>query len=74
MALSPETFASCVELDSRDLRTVKYLKGETLDVSDLVRPGQKGWQLVCTDGYALGFGKLSGGSLKNKYYPGWRLQ
>ena len=31
------------------------------------------WQLVCVDGYPLGWGKLSGGTLKNKYLPGWRL-
>lgn len=74
MALSPETFASCIDLDSRDVKTIKYLKGETLDVSDLAGREKKGWQLVCTDGYALGFGKLSKGILKNKYYAGWRLQ
>ena len=29
---------------------------------------------VCVDGYPLGFGKLSGQMLKNKYLPGWRWQ
>ena len=27
-------------------------------------PKEKGWYLVCVDGYPLGFGKLSGGTLK----------
>ena len=30
------------------------------------------WRLVCVDGFPLGWGKLSNGMLKNKYYPGWR--
>ena len=29
--------------------------------------------LVCVDGYPLGWGKLAGGMLKNKYLPGWRM-
>ncbi|MCD7744533.1 MAG: RsmF rRNA methyltransferase first C-terminal domain-containing protein [Lachnospiraceae bacterium] len=32
------------------------------------------WVLVCADGYALGWGRLTGSQLKNKYYPGWRMQ
>ena len=73
MALSPETFDSCIDLSSKDIRTLKYLKGETIDTSDLPAARKKGWQLVCADGFALGWGKLNGGILKNKYYPGWRL-
>ena len=74
MALRPDEFASCIHLNSEDIRTVKYLKGETLDVSDLPCKKDKGWQLVCAGAYPLGFGKLSGGILKNKYYAGWRWQ
>ena len=74
MALRPDEFASCIHLNSEDIRTVKYLKGETLDVSDLLCKKDKGWQLVCAGAYPLGFGKLSGGILKNKYYAGWRWQ
>lgn len=73
MALSPETFDSCINLSSKDVRTLKYLKGETIDTSDLPAVRKKGWQLVCVDGFVLGWGKLNGGILKNKYYPGWRL-
>lgn len=74
MALSPETFDSCVMLSSKDIRTVKYLKGETIDITDIKTVREKGWQLVCVDGFALGFGKLDRGILKNKYYAGWRMQ
>ena len=77
MALRKEEFDSVLDLPSEDVRTVKYLKGETisLDPAKDGKPGRSsGWQLVCTDGYPLGFGKLSGQNLKNKYHPGWRWQ
>ena len=74
MALKPEAFVSCIRLEPEDVRAVKYLKGETLDVSDLPVTKQKGWQLICVKDYPLGFGKLAGGVLKNKYYAGWRWQ
>ena len=50
------------------------LKGETIEVDDLPLKRQKGWQLVCVDGFPLGWGKLVNGSLRNKYLPGWRWQ
>lgn len=76
MALKGNGFVSCVSFSREDERVIRYLKGETLDVQDMLEqiPRRKGWQLVCVDGYPLGWGKLSGNSLKNKYYAGWRWQ
>lgn len=74
MYLSRDTYRKILDLPSSDERVIKYLKGETLDVEDLTDPGDKGWYLVCVDGYPLGFGKLAGQTLKNKYLPGWRWQ
>ena len=62
-----------INLKKDDIRTIKYLKGETLDVSDISKT-MKGWVLVCVEGYPLGFGKCAKGSLKNKYAQGWRWQ
>ena len=62
------------DLPAEDPRVIRYLKGETLDVEDLVSTREKGWFLVCVDGYPLGFGKLVNQTLKNKYLPGWRWQ
>ena len=73
MSLKKEEYAHVLNFPEADSRITKYLKGETLDVSDMVPGKDKGWQLVCVDGYPLGWGKLSGGTLKNKYLPGWRL-
>lgn len=72
MALRKTDYANTVDLKTGDERVFRYLKGETLDLEELVSRKAKGWCLVCVDGFPLGWGKLSNGSLKNKYYPGWR--
>ena len=74
MNLKKEEYPRIIDLPVSDERVIKYLKGETLDVEDIVSPKEKGWYLVCVDGYPLGFGKLAGQILKNKYLPGWRWQ
>lgn len=73
MCLKKEEYKKIIDFSVEDDRIRRYLKGETLDVDDLVKNKDKGWYLVCVDGYPLGFGKLSNGTLKNKYLPGWRL-
>ena len=76
MALRAEEYGKRAELTAGDERVYRYLKGETLtlDKADLTPEAWKGgWILVCVDGYPLGWGKLGGGVLKNKYHPGWRL-
>ena len=74
MSLKPEQYKDCINLPVSDERVIKYLKGETLDVEDLVTKPVKGWKLVCVDGFPLGFVKGAGYSLKNKYLAGWRWQ
>lgn len=41
-------------------------------VSFEVVPPKKGWVLICVDSFPLGWGKLSGDTVKNKYLSGWR--
>ena len=60
------------EITTKEL--MRYLKGETIDVEDLIPAKAKGWHLICTDGFPLGWGKVTNGTLKNKYLPGWRNQ
>lgn len=74
MCLDFDACPERISLSLGDERVIRYLKGETLDVGDLVSGKAKGWYLVCVDGYPLGWGKLAGGTLKNKYLPGWRWQ
>ena len=75
MFLKKEECKSCLDFPSSDERVIRYLKGETLDVEDLLTSAnEKGWYLVCVDGFPLGWGKVIQGSLRNKYYAGWRWQ
>lgn len=74
MSLRPSEFSSVVSLRADDVRCIKYLKGETIDIGDIEVDNKSGWQLICVEDYPLGFGKLNKGILKNKYYAGWRWQ
>lgn len=74
MYLKKEEYAHTLDFTLEDDRIRRYLKGETIDVESMAGPKAKGWHLVCVDGFPLGWGKLSGGTLKNKYLPGWRDQ
>lgn len=71
LAMRQEDYVQRINLTASDERAVRYLKGETIlyDCMD------KGYVLVCVDGFPLGWCKGNGsGTLKNKYYPGWRMQ
>ena len=71
LAMRQEDYVQRINLTASDERAVRYLKGETI-LSDCM---DKGYVLVCVDGYPLGWCKGNGsGTLKNKYYPGWRMQ
>lgn len=72
MNLKKEEYRRTLDLPAEDPRVIRYLKGETLDVEDLVSNREKGWYLVCVDGYPLGFGKLVNQTLKNSIFQGGR--
>lgn len=74
MALKLEDFPQSLSLSSEDGRVMRYLKGETVELLEEEASIKKGWVLVGCDGYPLGWAKAAGGMLKNKYYPGWRVQ
>lgn len=73
MFLKSSEFSNAICLPAEDDRVVKYLKGETIELEpDEVKSYRDGICLVCVKQYPLGFGKLSKGTIKNKYLPGWR--
>ncbi len=74
MVLKMSEYDKVINLPVSDERVIKYLKGETIDVEDYADKTEKGWNLLCVDGYPLGWGKFNGTSLKNKYLAGWRWQ
>lgn len=67
LALSKETACRVCNLDAASEQAAAYLRGEALNTE-----GEKGWTLVLADGYSLGWGKQSGGILKNHYPKGLR--
>ena len=73
LALKKDEFKQTLSLSVEDERILKYLKGETIDVRDLDTKS-KGWILICVEDFPLGFGKISNGTIKNKYAKGWRYQ
>lgn len=73
MILKGDDFDNVLSLKADDPRVLRYLRGETLDLSDIDENINDGWVLVCIDKYPLGFGKNTKGTLKNKYLPGWRM-
>lgn len=73
MALKKEEFAQTIDFSCDDINVMKYLKGETLEIGE-DSGAKQGWNLICVDGFPLGWGKLTGSMLKNKYHSGWRWQ
>ena len=57
-----------IELTETEAKT--YLSGGTIQVNESL----KGWKLPCYAGLPLGFGKASGGILKNHYPKGLRRE
>ncbi len=78
MGLRAEEVARSLDLNpENDEESIRYLRGETLFVSEeriVVRAGEKrkGYVLVCLRGRPIGWGKYEGGMLKNELSPGWR--
>lgn len=70
-ALNPGECENLLSFPLEDERVIKYLKCETIEVDDAL---ENGWYLVCLDKYPMGWGKVSQGTLKNKYPAGWRWQ
>lgn len=68
--LKMDEFKNVINMNIDDSRVISYLKGETISVPE----ADDGWILVCVDGYSLGFGKMQGGIMKNKYAKEWRYK
>ena len=66
LALWQKTYPNSADFAADSREIAAYLRGETLFAP------QKGWVLVCVDGYPLGWAKGDGGVLKNHYPKGLR--
>ncbi|HKM00133.1 MAG TPA: RsmB/NOP family class I SAM-dependent RNA methyltransferase [Mobilitalea sp.] len=68
-ALSTKEYDKVINIPSSESEAIRYLKCEAIEIDNIY---EDGWQLVCVDGFPLGWGKTAKGSFKNKYLPGWR--
>ena len=69
MAMKPADCRRCICLELADPRLTAFLRGEEIEA-----PGEPGWTAVAADGVVTGFGKRTGGRLKNRYPKGLRLR
>lgn len=71
LALSPlDIAADRVVSFRKDRKEIfSYLKGEEIVLEE---ERENGWNLVCVDGYSIGWGKVSQGKMKNHYPKGLR--
>lgn len=60
MACNEEDCKNVCSFAKDDTRVEKFLRGETVEAE-----AEKGWCLVCMDGYPIGLGKCVNGILKN---------
>ena len=67
LALKPEEVVNTFDLKADSLEIRKYLSGQTFSAE-----GKKGWYLITVEGYSIGWGKLTGGIMKNHYPKGLR--
>lgn len=73
MALRWGQYENELSFSREDDRVLRYLKGETVSLTEKESGAlSSGWCLVCVDQFPLGWAKLTGQNLKNKYYAGWR--
>ncbi len=70
LALATNHAKHAIDLRSDQAEVVAYLRGESIPIDSEVH----GWCIVRVDGYALGWGKASQGTLKNHYPKGLRIK
>lgn len=68
LALHAQACNHCFELDDLSGQTAAYLHGEEIPCDAAMRS----WHLVTLHGFPIGWGKASGGMMKNHYPKGLR--
>lgn len=68
LAYPKEMFKHIIDLKITDEKVKRYLKGETL-----LHEAEKGYHVICLEGYPLGWVKAHNGTLKNQYPASWRM-
>ena len=79
--LTADDVCLCKDYPSDSSEIKSYLNGQTMKITDdtsdtagtHVTKESKGWALITTDGYSIGWAKAAGGMLKNHYPKGLRI-
>jgi len=66
MGLKKEDVKYTIDFSVDDPMLIRYLKGESFKIDT-----NNGWNLVCVDGFPIGWGKVQNGRMKNKYLHSW---
>lgn len=67
LALSPKDVVHSCSFPADSMEIKNYLQGQTFSYT-----GENGWYLICVEGYSIGWGKCTGGTMKNHYPKGLR--
>lgn len=67
LGLKYQQVNNVISFEHNSVEIDKYLKCETIHCE-----GKKGYNLICVDGYPVGWGKWANGKLKNLYPAAWR--
>lgn len=67
LCLAPDMACRCMDLPSGGKDILAYLNGQAIPSGS-----DAGWNLIAVDGYGIGWGKCSGGMMKNHYPKGLR--
>lgn len=67
LSLAAEQAKRVFKLSTKNYEAAAYLHGDVLPCGD-----ERGWHLILADGYPIGWGKASGGMMKNHYPKGLR--
>lgn len=68
MSLKINEVKNIVNISSKDINSIKYLRGETIKEHH-----KKGWNLICIDNFPAGWAKGNNTFLKNYYKNSWRM-
>ena len=74
MACNREKFSTCLLLEQKDERVMRYLRGETISYRDEELDTGRGDVLILVDSHPLGFGRIMPGNrINNRLNPAFRL-
>ncbi len=73
LAINKERVKNSISFPVGSEQIKDYLHGESIAITEIKEIPENGWCLVLVDGFSIGWGKVTGGFLKNHYPKGLRM-